>query len=145
MWVFMLSHFSHIWLFATLWTIACQAPLSMEFSRHEYWCGLPCPLPGDLPYSGIKPMSLTSPALEGRFLTTSATRVLNKMTENTLCREVSRRSWCRTQDLLGKTNIQNAFSCISTKKTEKKHAMRIKWNEYFLPYKKAFGIMYQGP
>ena len=40
------------------WTIACQAPLSMEFSRHEYWSGLPCPPPGDLPNPGIKPRSL---------------------------------------------------------------------------------------
>ena len=41
------------------WTIACQAPLSMEFSRHEYWSGLPCPPPGDLPNPGIKPRSPT--------------------------------------------------------------------------------------
>ena len=52
---------------------ACQAPLSMEFSRQEYWSGLPCPPPGDLPDPGIEPMSLMSPALAGRFLTTSTT------------------------------------------------------------------------
>ena len=52
---------------ATLWTVACQAPLSMEFSRQEYWNGLPCPPPGDLPDPGIKPVSLTSPALAGGF------------------------------------------------------------------------------
>ena len=51
----MLSHFSHVQLLATLWTVACQAPLSMEFSRQEYWTGLPCPPPGDLPNPGIKP------------------------------------------------------------------------------------------
>ena len=45
----MLSHFSHIWLFVTLWTVTHQAPLSVEFSRQEHWSGLPCPLPGDLP------------------------------------------------------------------------------------------------
>ena len=45
------------------WTIACQAPLSMGFSRQEHWSGLPCPSPGDLLDPGIKPMSLTSPAL----------------------------------------------------------------------------------
>ena len=55
---------------ATLWTIACQAPLSVEFSRQEYWSGLPCPPLGDLPNSGIEP---TSPALARRFFTTSAT------------------------------------------------------------------------
>ena len=45
---------------ATLWTIACQDPLSMEFSRQEYWSGLPCPPPGDLPDPGIQPASLVS-------------------------------------------------------------------------------------
>ena len=71
--VHMLSRFSRVKLFATLWTIACQAPLSMGFSRQEYWSGWPCPPPGDLPDPGIKPMSLTSSALAGEFLTTSAT------------------------------------------------------------------------
>ena len=50
---------SHVRLFATLWTIARQAPLSMGFSRQEYWNGLPCSPPGDLSDSGIKPMFLT--------------------------------------------------------------------------------------
>ena len=68
-----LSHFSRVRLFATLWTISCQAPLSMGFSRQEYWSGLPCPPPGDLPYLGIKPTSLMSPALESEFFTASAT------------------------------------------------------------------------
>ena len=48
----------------TLWTLACQAALSVEFSRQEYWSELLCPLPGDLPDAGIKPMSLVFPALE---------------------------------------------------------------------------------
>ena len=48
-----LSHFSHVWLFVTLWTVAHQATLSMGFSRQEYWRGLPCPPPGDLPEPGI--------------------------------------------------------------------------------------------
>ena len=47
--VHMLSCCNHVRLFATLWTIACQAPLSMEFSKQEYWNGLPFPSPGDLP------------------------------------------------------------------------------------------------
>ena len=46
----MLSHFSHVWLFETPWTVAHQAPLPMGFSRQEYWSGLPSPPPGDLPY-----------------------------------------------------------------------------------------------
>ena len=52
--------------------IARQAPLSMGFSRQEFWSGLPCPPPGDLPNPGIEPMSLTSPALAGGSFTTSA-------------------------------------------------------------------------
>ena len=58
---------SHVWIFGTLWTIARQTPLSMGFSRQEYWSGLPCPPPGDLPHPGIKP---ESPALAGRFFIT---------------------------------------------------------------------------
>ena len=53
----------------TLWNVARQAPLSMEFSRQKYWSGLPFPLPGDLPNLGIKPMPLASPALAGGFFT----------------------------------------------------------------------------
>ena len=58
---------------ATLWTVGCLTPLSMGFSRQEYWSGLPCPPPGDLPDPEIEPESLTSPALAGGFFTTSAT------------------------------------------------------------------------
>ena len=64
---------SCVQLHATLQTVAHQAPLSMGFSRQEYQSGLPCPLPGDLPNPGIKPMFLTFPALAGGFFTTSAT------------------------------------------------------------------------
>ena len=71
--VHMLSCFSHVQLFVIPWTEACQAPLSMGFSRQEYWSGLLCPPPGDLPDPGIEPISLMSPALAGRFFTTSAT------------------------------------------------------------------------
>ena len=66
----MLSHFSCVQLFVTLWTLACQAPLSLVLSRHEYWKGLSFPTPGDLPDPGIKPASLTSPALAGGLFTT---------------------------------------------------------------------------
>ena len=59
---------SCVLLFATLWTVAYQAPLSMKFSRQEYWGGLPFPPPGDLPNPGIKP---DSPVLAGRFFTTA--------------------------------------------------------------------------
>ena len=67
-----LSCFSPIWLFVTLWTVTRQAPLSMWFSRQEYWSGLPFLSPRDLPHVGIKPMSLTSSVLADWFFTTSA-------------------------------------------------------------------------
>ena len=59
--------------FATLWTVVHQAPLSMGFSRQEYWSELPFPPPGDLPDSGIELVSLVSHALAGEFFTTSTT------------------------------------------------------------------------
>ena len=62
----LLSHFSHVQLFVTLWTIALQTPLSMGFSRQEYWSGLPFPSPGDLPDLGIEP---GSPAYQADALT----------------------------------------------------------------------------
>ena len=68
-----LSRFSCVQLCATLWTIVHQAPLSMGFSRQDYWSGLPCPPPGDLPNPGTEPRVLKSPALTGGFFTTSAT------------------------------------------------------------------------
>ena len=59
-------------MFVTPWTVACQVPLSMGFSRQEYWSGLPLPSPGDLHNPGIEPVSVMSPALAGGFFTTSA-------------------------------------------------------------------------
>ena len=64
------SVLSHVQFFAASWTGARQAPLSMEFSRQEYWSGLPFPIPRDLPNPGVEPMS---PALAGGFFTTSTT------------------------------------------------------------------------
>ena len=69
----MLRHFSCVWLCTTLWTTACQAPLSKGFPRQDYWSGLPCPPPGNHSDPGIKPVSVMTPALAGRFFTTSAT------------------------------------------------------------------------
>ena len=68
-----LSCFSCVWLFATLWTIAFQTSLSMGFSRQGYGNVLPCPSPGDLPNPGTEPTSLKSPELAGRFFSTSPT------------------------------------------------------------------------
>ena len=61
---------NHVPLFTTLWTLAHQAPLSMGFSRQEYWSGLPFSPPGDIPNPGIKPMSPEASALADVFFTT---------------------------------------------------------------------------
>ena len=70
--VHVLSHFSRVWLFATLWTVARQSPLSMGFPR-QYWSRLPFLSPGDHPNPGIEPTPLMSPAWVGVLFTTSAT------------------------------------------------------------------------
>ena len=73
--VCVLSHFNHVRLFVTPWTVAPQVPLSMGFCRQEYWSGLPCPSPGDLPDPGMEPepVILRSPALASGFFTTKVT------------------------------------------------------------------------
>ena len=67
-----LSRFSRVQRFAALWAVAHQVPLSMKFSWQEYWIGLPCPPPGDLPDPGIRPAFPASPILEGGFFTSGA-------------------------------------------------------------------------
>ena len=79
MYAYMLSR---VQLFTTPWTAAHWTPLSLEFSRQEYWRGLPFPSPGDLFDSGIEPASLKSPALAGGFFTTSTTREAHSVTPN---------------------------------------------------------------
>ena len=61
------------------WTVACQAPRSVEFSRQEFWSGLPFPSPGDLPDPGKKPLFLMSPALAGGFFTTVLCAVISSL------------------------------------------------------------------
>ena len=68
--------FSHVQLFTSPWIVARQSPLSMGFSRQEYWSGLLFPSPGTLPYPGIKPAFLLSPALAGGFFTGEANVVM---------------------------------------------------------------------
>ena len=74
------SQFNHVGLFVTPWTVAQQAPLSMEFSWQEQWSGLPFPPPRDLCNPVIEPASLMSPALACVFFTTSATWKVPMMT-----------------------------------------------------------------
>ena len=72
-----LSHFSQVWLFVNLWTVAHQASLSMGFSRQEYLSGFPFLSPGDIPNPGIKPTSLKSPARVGSLLLLPPGKPLN--------------------------------------------------------------------
>ena len=94
------SLLSHVWLFATLWTVARQTALSMGFSRQEYWSGLPFPSPRDLSDPGIE---LQSPALQA----------------NSLLSEPSRKLWQLKEKkyllLMASVSFQNVTSCFSTK------------------------------
>ena len=69
-----LSRLSRVPLWAMPWSVAFQAPLSMELSRQQYWSRLPCPPPGDLPNPQIKPTPFRPPALTGGFFAGSATK-----------------------------------------------------------------------
>ena len=70
---YVLNCFTSVQLCATPWAVVLWAPLSMGFSKQEYWSGLPCPPPGDLPNPRIKTASPMSPALAVGFFTTSTT------------------------------------------------------------------------
>ena len=76
-----------------LWTVTHQAPLSMGFSKQEYWNGLPCPPPGDLPDPGMEPGSLMFPVLVGRFFIAPTAKSQNEnylyTNENEFCRELT--------------------------------------------------------
>ena len=73
-----------VWLFVTSWTIALQVPLSMGFSRQEYWSGLPFPPPGDLPDSGIRTESPESPASQGGSLLLSCPKCDSRSSKSEL-------------------------------------------------------------
>ena len=75
---------SHVWLFATLWTVACQGPLSMDFSGQEYWSGLPFLPPGDLPDPRDQTLAPASPALTDGFFTTEPPGKPNLSPEDSL-------------------------------------------------------------
>ena len=64
----MLSHFNHVQVFVTLWTVACQDPLSMGFFKQGYWSGLPYHPPGDVPNPGVEPASPAASALQANSL-----------------------------------------------------------------------------
>ena len=89
-----LSHFSRAGFFATLWTVAGHAPVSMGFSRQDYCSGLPFPTPGNLPNPGIKSTSLMSPALAGGLFTSiCGTRIYQRWFINWLGEEYILKKW----------------------------------------------------
>ena len=96
-------HVSCVSFSATSWTIACQAPLSMELSRQQYWSGLPFPTPGDLLNPGIEPVFPASPAFAGGFFTTNAT-----WEAQCLCNALLVLFVCRTQT--NRFQISSSFS-----------------------------------
>ena len=111
---------SHVQLFATPWTVAHQAPLSMGFSRQECWSGLPFPPPGDLPEPGIEPESLLSPALARRFFTTCATMVVycraHLIEMRSLVWVLVQQDQCPCEDgKLGHRHAQREDSCLQAK------------------------------
>ena len=99
------------------WTVACQAPPSIGFSRQEYWSGLPCPPPWDLPEPGIKPMFLMSPALAGGFFTSTTARFQLKSIVNVLAQSaLTKIKWkiqAKTCQLFNKTNLLLLLSHFS--------------------------------
>ena len=80
-----MSKVASVMFFAILWTVACQALLSTEFSRQEYWSGLPCLPPGDLPDPGIKPKSPVSPLSPALQAYTLSLSHLGSLTRNQTC------------------------------------------------------------
>ena len=105
----MLSSFSRVQLFATPWTVACQAPLSMGFSKQEYWSELSCSPPADFPNPEIEPISLTAPALAAGFFTTSATWEVPKLIcmQSTKCYQ-----GCSFQCSPPESTSSTSFLCI---------------------------------
>ena len=112
-----LSHFSPVRLFATLWTVAHQAAVSMGFSRQEYWSGLPCPPAGDLPNLGIEPMSLMSPALTGGFFPTSTTWEAHTMCHSSLIQARLHKQLLSSSNWNSFLGSQWFFPLISLKKS----------------------------
>ena len=130
--VFMLNH---VQLFRTPWTVACQALLSMQFARQEYWSGLPFPSPGDLLDPGIKLASLVSPALADGFFTTSTTsREGNGTPLQYSCLEnpTGRGAWWAAVHGVAKSWIQLSdftftFHCHTLEKEVATHSSVLAW------------------
>ena len=103
--LYMLSCFSCVQLFPMLWTVTCQAPLSMGFSSQEYWSGLPCPPPGDLPNPGMEPTSLRSSALADGFSMTSGIWEAQMTCDSTGNNEINNGGWISDPQTVPDTSI----------------------------------------
>ena len=127
-----IHYFSHIRLFVTLWTVVHQASLSTRFSRQEYWSGLPCAPPGDLPDPGIEH---TSPALQADSLTTrwatwevwngriGSARHLSSCGVN----DFTHRTWCNCFRTL-KSFLQIWKTCSLQEKEHNYQCLQIIWS-----------------
>ena len=108
---------------------SCQAPLSVESSRQEYWSGLVFPSPGNLPNPGIKPTSLVSPALASGFFTTSTTWeapcIVSKLSSCKIVIKIGSRPripiWCQEE----KTCIQRDASLVQV--NQDSHRLKLHW------------------
>ena len=127
------SFFSRVWLCANLWMVAYHSSLSMGFFRQENWSGLPFPSPGNVSNPGIEPVSFMSPALAGRFFTTSDTWEVtfdysltchtcsSQPGKNAVHRDilmVSVRSWTESYHQI---ILMSSFTCGLNKKHKKSH------------------------
>ena len=120
-------HFSHVQILSTLWTVTCQALLSMGFFRQEYWSVWLCPPPEGLLDPGIKPTSLMSPELAGRFLTISATwEAPSTSVSVSIC--TIKRSVSRNQAIM-----ENDKGHVSRLETFRQELMLQTWERISLP------------
>ena len=134
---------SHVWLFATLWTVAHQAPLSIGFSRQEYWRGLSCPPPGDLLNPRTERTSSVSPALRAESLPTEASST------NQLPSEITLYSGAIPEVMSNKHEINASITALFSPlwvlwSPVIQRTQAFLWSSYFSP--KVFSIMFMlGP
>ena len=122
----LLSRFSRVQLYATLWTVALQAPLSMGFSQQEHWSGLPWPLSGDLSDAEIKLLSLISPV--GSLLLVSPEK--SKFLDFVSGKDFFRYN-IKTQETKIKSGLQESKSFCTAKETNKTKGQPMQWERIF--------------
>ena len=133
---------SRVWFFATPWTLTHQASLSMEFSRHKHWSGLPFPSPEDLLYPGIKPASLESPTLQADSLPLCHLFYLYLKRSWSVISKSIKQSYARGYRIcIQRTKQRTKSSSFQSKTLERRslkhHQFSIKWCSHIFqePYK----------